>query len=346
MILKAVLTGVLIVLVTAVMGEVMKRDDESRLMSILYGFIVMWAFAFAVGVPLVIAQKPLSLMVKILVPAYCLMLAAGIVKFVISLKLKRPATGRTVKPFTLSEMIYLGLFIGIVGFQLYKTIFYAYGDGDDSFYVASAAIAEASDKMYLLDAYIGIPSVLPYRYAFAPFPMWEAMLARVGGIDATSLLHTVLPPILIAITYILYNELSKLIFGAENREKRYMFLTLTAVFEMFSNVSTSTSGTFMLTRARQGKEALACIVLPFVFYELFRLAKEDGEAKLTDFFILLSASMAAALSSLLGNILVPIMLAGAVLWMIVKKKRFKNILLVGAPVIVNIITVLWYLKIK
>jgi len=115
---------------------------------------------------------------------------------------------------------------------------------------------------------------------------------------------------------------------------------------MFANVSTSTSGTFMLTRARQGKEALACIILPLLFYELFRLARADGEVKFKDLLILFSAFGAASLSSLLGNVLAPIMVAGAALWMLVRRKRFKNIVLICTPVIISAATVLLYIKIK
>ena len=230
--------------------------------------------------------------------------------------------------------------------MLYKTIFYAYADGDDSFYVATARTAEISDTMYLLDAYVGVPLSEPnYRYGFAPFPIWIATLARVGRIDATTLSFSILSPMLILVTYFLFNEISKLLFGAQNREKRYMFLILAAVFEMFSNVSTSTAGTFMLTRARQGKEALACIVLPFAFYELFRLLKADGNVKLRDFLILFATASAASLTSLLGNVLVPLMFMAAGIWMIVKRKNIKNILLLAMSVAVNVCTVLLYMKI-
>ena len=344
MILRVVLFIAIFICVTAIIGNNLKREDESPLMSLVYGLIVSWALAFAVGVPLIIMKKPLSLMRLILVVLYALLFAIGVFSLV---KRKRCNKDKgQITPFKSSEMIYLGLFLGIVAFQLYKTIFYAYADGDDAFYVAAARVAEASDKMYLTDAYLGTPSEILYRYALAPFPMWEAVLAQASGIQTTLLAHLILPPVLIVVTYIVYNEIGKLLFGVESREKRFMFLTLTAVFELFSNVSTSTSGTFLLTRARQGKEALACIILPLLFYELFRLVKAEGDTTVKDFFVLLSTVLAASLSSLLGNILTSIMLAGAVLWMIIRKKRFKNMVIISAPVLISIMTVLLYIKLR
>ena len=345
MIFRCMIFVAVFLIMTAMIGYNLKRDDESPLMTIVYGLAISWALAFLVGVPLIIKHKPLSLMMWILLALYAVLAVLGLFMFIrkrIGAKEKA-----SIAPFKKSEMIYLGLFLGIVAFQLYKTIFYACADGDDAFYIATARTAEVSNRMYELDAYIGVPiAEMPFRYVFAPFPMWEAVLARVSGVHTATLAHTVLPPILIIVTYILYNEISKLLFGAENREKRFMFLTLTAVFEMFANVSTSTSGTFLLTRARQGKEALACIILPLLFYELFRLARADGEVKFKDLLILFAAFGAASLSSLLGNVLAPIMVAGAVLWMLVRRKRFKNIVLICTPVIISAATVLMYLKIR
>lgn len=333
------------VMVTAAtgMGNLIRRDDEGRLMALVYGFAAEWAIAFAVGVPLVLTEKKLSLLTVILMALYATLFVAGTAATVVRGRKGVQKVAR--QPLKGSEIIYLGIFLSIVLFELYKTIFYAYADGDDSFYVASARIAEASDTMYKLDAYIGTPAPLPYRYVFAPFPMWIASLARVSGIDSATLSHSVLAPMLIVLTYIIFNEISKLLFGEENREKRYIFLILAAVFELFSNVSTSTAGTFMLTRARQGKEALACIILPLLFYKLFKIAKEGGDVCFKDFVTIFVIVGAASLSSLLGNILVPIMLLGAVIWMFVMRKGLKNAVLIGSPVVINMITVLLYMKI-
>lgn len=345
MILRCVIFVAVFLPATAMIGYNLKRDDESLLMTLVYGLIISWALAFVVGVPLIIKHKPLSLMLWILLALYGVLAATGLFMCIRRRIIAGPKA--PIAPFKKSEIIYLGLFLGIVAFQLYKAIFYACADGDDAFYIATARTAEISNRMYELDAYIGVPvDEMPFRYVFAPFPMWEAVLARVSGVHTATLAHTILPPILIIVTYILYNEISKLLFGAENREKRFMFLTLTAVFEMFANVSTSTSGTFLLTRARQGKEALACIILPLLFYELFRLARAEGELKIKDLMLLFATFGAASLSSLLGNVLAPIMIAGAALWMLVKRKRFGNIVLICTPVIISAATVLMYLKIR
>ena len=287
-VLKAALTAIALIVAAALIGENLKRKGESLLMSVVYGFVLEWAVAFITVTPLVILGKRLSLAVKVLIPIYMLLAAVGLVRAILRARKNKEKNARV--PFSPSEIIYLGIFVGLILFELYKTIFYAYADGDDAYYMATARAAEASDTMYRLDPYVGIPIGINPRYAIAPFPMWIAVLARISAIDTATFSFTILSPVLILVTYFLFNEISKLLFGAEDREKRYMFLVLAAVFEMFSNVSTSTAGTFMLTRARQGKEALACIILPLLFYELFYILKAEGQVKITDFLILISTS--------------------------------------------------------
>lgn len=344
MVLKAVLFAAVVFVAAAIMGNNLRKEDESAFIAVVYGLILQWAAAFVVFVPLVIMQRDLADAIKILPVIYGIILLAGLIKTVRAFG-KNPVHMATAR-LGRNEMIYAGLFLGIVLFQLYKIIFYAYADGDDAFYVASARIAEVSGKMYRLDAYVGITTPIPYRYALAPFPMWIAMLARISGIDSATLSHSVLAPMLIVVTYFLYNEISKLLFGTENREKRFMFLTLVAVFEMFSNVSTSTSGTFLLTRARQGKEALACIILPLLFYVFFRMVKENGKVGAADYIRFFAIAVAASLTSLLANVLVPIVFLSAAIWMLVKRKSILNIFLLGACLSVNLATILLYIKVR
>ncbi len=230
-------------------------------------------------------------------------------------------------------MLFLALFIGVVLFQLYKAIFYAYEDGDDAYYISVAASAASSDTMYKLDAYMGIPTSVNYRYALAPFPIWIACLTRLSGLNTAFIAHALLPAFLLLVTYVIYIEISKLLFK-ESKEKQYMLLTLISVFFMFENVSTSTEGTFLLTRARQGKEALADIILPFLFLMILKLLKADLQIKASDWLMLLITLIAASLTSVLGNILAPLMILFLFIISIIKKK-FKLLPGIAALVIPN-----------
>lgn len=324
------------------MGLILYRKKESKLLIPVYGYTVGWAMLFVVSVPLIIMKKTfISLYTGWIIGSIFLFLCGIVTYFATKDKAEKKEKALLSK----SEIIYLGLFVAVVLFQLYKTLFFAYEDGDDAFYVALANIIDDDATLYAIEPYLGVDAELNYRYALAPFPMWVAVISRFTGINAAAVSHSVIPFFLILTTYLIFNEIGKLLFE-ENNEKRYMFLTLIAVYEMFSSVSTSTSGRFLLTRARQGKEALANIILPLLFYELFRIIKYDCDITFTDWLILVLVCTSSALTSTFGNILAPIMISAMCLYLLIAKKNFKKAVLTATVVVPNLLTVLLYMKLS
>lgn len=330
-------TTILLLVLPMAMGLLLRKEKESLLISFVYGYILQWAIFFVVCVPEIIKKGTLSRVSKITIAVYAVCAVLGLVKYFLTKKERnRPAV------LSKSEIIYLAVFLGLVLFQIYKALFFAYEDGDDSFYVSISQYSAVADRMYTADAYRGTPTVIWYRYALAPFPEWIASFAQRTGINAAIFSHTIIPPVFIVITYIIFNEIAKLLFK-EDAEKRYMFLALIAVFEMFENVSTSTSGTFLLTRARQGKEALACIVLPLLFFEIFCVIKNDCKISFSMFVLMVCTGISASLTSMFGNMLAPVMTAFLLLYILIKKKGLKSFILTGLTIVPNALAVLLYL---
>lgn len=306
------------------------------------GFLCEWAIVYVCFLPCIIMGLHFSVAAKASVIGCSVLSLVGIALALLERRFKEILTAKRNR-LSKREIVYLGIFLAVVLFQLYKTIFFAYEDGDDAFYVATSQIADSSDTMYRLDAYIGIPVEVNYRYALAPFPMWVALLARVSKVNVATIAHSVVAPVLILVTYVIYAEISKLIFENDNK-KRYLFLMLLSVFFMFENVSTSTQGTFLLTRARQGKEALANVILPFLFLTLYRISKDNLKISFKDWLLLIISCTASALTSLLGNILAPLMIFALFIYMIVKKQKLKSLIVLGSTVLPSILAVLLYIK--
>ncbi|MBP5599407.1 MAG: hypothetical protein J6X48_03920 [Lachnospiraceae bacterium] len=324
------------------LGLLPTKKNMSVKITWVAGFLCEWAIVYVCFLPCIIKGFHFSVAAKFAVIGCLILSLAGIVLAFIE---KRFKDLFSVKRNQLSkrEIVYLGIFLAVVLFQLYKTIFFAYEDGDDAFYVATSQIADSSDTMYRLDAYIGIPVEVNYRYALAPFPMWIALLARLSKVNVATIAHSVVAPVLILVTYAIYSEISKLIFENDNK-KRYLFLMLLSIFFMFENVSTSTQGTFLLTRARQGKEALANVILPFLFLTLYRISKDNLKISFKDWLLLITTCTAAALTSLLGNILAPLMIFALFIYMIVKKQKITRLFVLGSTVLPSMLAVLLYVK--
>lgn len=197
------------------------------------------------------------------------------------------------------------IFIGLLLFQLLQTFRYSYGDGDDAFYLAVSTYAEASGKMYVQNPYTGISSGLIVRYAVAPFPIWIAYLARVTGIQTIVMARTVLPPILIFMSYAVYILLAKEIFP-EKRQLRPVFLILLSVLVLFGDYSSYSTENFLLARSRQGKSALGNIFIPLLILLFLKVTELAAEKKKTEaglFLALICTQACMCLSSTMGAFL-------------------------------------------
>lgn len=336
-VVKVLLLVLILLIAPAATGYLFKREGDSPYICIVYGYLFQWACMAVFAIPFIILNKQFSVPVLIFAVSVAVFSGVGAMLAV----RKRDWLKRDYHRLEKSEFLYLGLFLGLVLFQLYKAVFFSYEDGDDAYYISIAQYADTSDIMYTVDPYTGALAGRNFRYALAPFPMWVAAVARLSGVDVAIVSHLVLPFFLIPLTYIVYYEISGCLFK-EDREKRYMLLSLAAVFEMFSNVSTSTAGTFLLTRSRQGKAALANLILPFLFLWIFRVVEAECKIRFKDAAILFVTFLAAALASVLGNILVLIMIFALLLYMLIKKKGFVQILVIALCAIPNVIVTLLY----
>lgn len=168
-------------------------------------------------------------------------------------------------------------FIALVSFQLYMAFTRASFDGDDAYYGVQALIAQQVDTLYRINPYTGRSAPLDVRHGLALFPVWEAYIGRMSGVHATIVSHSVVPLILIPLTYILYYQTGRVLFHGKKRQLP-MFMTLMALWQMFGNISLYTTETFFLTRTWQGKSFAGNFVIPAVIW-LFLCLFDEGERK-------------------------------------------------------------------
>lgn len=180
-----------------------------------------------------------------------------------------------------AERIEWLLFAVLLGFQLYKAAAYASFDGDDAYYVVESLIAQQADVMYRILPYTGRPTDLDIRHALAVFPMWIAFIAKRSGIHATIVSHTIMPFVLIPLSYLVYYEIGRRLFKTgegSHRENLPIFMILMAMFQIFGNVSIYTNETFFLTRTWQGKAVAGSLVIPALFWMFLCIFDDRKEA--------------------------------------------------------------------
>ncbi len=356
LIVKTILLCITVYIICFAAGSLFegKTVKESLGMKLCLGLMLSWGILYVIAVPIMILQAlswgtenayakmavfGSNSVVLLYSIALVVITAAGLIKCAVSLK-KRDKLAAPISVLGKAEMIYLSIFLALVLFQLYKAVFFAYADGDDAYYVAvSELMGNGENSLYIKNPYTGGPTSLQLRYAMAPFPLWVGYFARIFGIKATVVSHVCMPIILIPVTYIIYNMIGEKLFEA-NKEKKYIFLCLLAVFILFAHYSYNSAEVFLLTRTRQGKAALANIVIPLMFCFFQNLAsKDEFKVNISDYIKIELVAIATMLTSVFGNILVLIMLFGLFIYSFIRRAKWKDRILVATMAIPSLVVV-------
>lgn len=312
------------------------------------GQMALWAGFHVIAVPLVLIQGEFNHVVGLFVGYTAILVAAAAIRLVMRKK-KGTVTLRAVENFDRKERkkyyILWAVFWAILLFQMVQCFRLAYADGDDAFYVATAAIAEESNTMYMKLAYTGGTTGLDVRYGLAPFPIWIAFLARITGIQTVTVAQVLVPPVLIGMAYGVYYLLGGRLF-AKHKERLPLFLIFAEILVLFGDYSMYTPEKFLIARSRQGKAALSAIMIPFLIYLLLVLMEkleEKQRISLAYWGVLLCSLTAACLSSTLGAVLTCMLVGITGLCGAVCFRRWKVLVPMAACCVPCVVEALLYL---
>ena len=243
-----------------------KRTPVSVCPAAVYaaGFVTMLAVFQIVAVPVILLETwGFPRIVTIYSILLAVLSAAGLI-FGFPVLRGMTADARTLvakkKRPSVETALYWVIAVGLVLFQMYMAYTHEFFDGDDAYYVAQSVIAEQTDVLYRILPYTGLSTALDYRHALAALPIWEAYLARITGIHPAIIAHSVLPLLLIPLTYLVYYRIGMRLFKGAFR-KTAVFLILVSLLQIFGNTSIYTNATFFLMRTWQGKSILCNLVL-------------------------------------------------------------------------------------
>lgn len=268
----------------------LKRRHRTPGVALLAGYILQFTLLEVVGIPVVLlaVYHGFSTFIRCYTPFLVVCALAGI--WVTYLKMRKGYELNfkemlAIKESSMESWLYWILFLLLVGFQLYMSFTRASFDGDDAYYGVQALTAQQIDSLYRVNPYTGRSSPLDVRHALALFPIWEAYVSSMSGIHATIMCHSIIPLVLIPLTYILYFQVGKALFkkkeGARSSQEQLpMFMVLIALWQMFGAVSIYTTETFFLTRTWQGKSFAGNFVIPavvWIFLCLFEKGSSPGK---------------------------------------------------------------------
>lgn len=166
---------------------------------------------------------------------------------------------------------FLIAFLLLLLVQIVMRLLQQVSDGDDAFFVAGANIAAQSGQMNTILVYTGEYSPNPdMRHILSGLPIWIALLSRFTGLGAAIMAHCILGVLVLLLHYAILHAISDVLFS-QQEESKWIFMMITAVFNIFGNISLYTPQTFLLTRTWQGKTMLANLAIPFAFLLILML---------------------------------------------------------------------------
>lgn len=322
------LTGMVAASAGAGLAPAIRLSGENRKRIILWapvcGAVCLWAVFQLVSVPFILKQADFSGVVT----AYGVSAAIWILLNIISAFFCRNREDRNISPDgekrTGAEIAAWILFWGLLLLQLLMSIFFAFADGDDAYYVGTASVTESSNTMYRIIPYTGVTTELDVRHCLAPFPVWIAVLSRISGCPADAVSHVVMPLFVILLVYPIYALLGGCLF--RERKQFVCFMIFMEILVLWGNYSFYTGETFVLTRSSQGKAIVAGIVIPFLFLILFLIGERAAGREKTEWilWILLGAGViASCLCTTLGSFFSCTLIGISGICMAVAHKKFK-----------------------
>lgn len=224
-----------------------------------------------------------------------------------------------------TEKICFIVFGVLLVIQLVMAVLLRFGDDDDAYYVVVAVLAESGETMYQTLPYTGGTTGLDGRHALAPFPLLIAFWARVTGIHPAIVAHTIMPFLMIPLTYCVYGKIGNMLFKGKKKPLA-IFMIFLAILILCGNYSPYTAETFLMIRSWQGKAVVANIMIPSAFLLLYMMGERLLEKRRIEkslWFLLLMLVVSACLCSTQGGVLLAVLLScfGVCLFAVYKKGK-------------------------
>ena len=295
----------------------------------LPGFLTQLAAFQVIAVPVMILDAyGMDLLVTLSCAALTLLAAGGLLRAVFAARKKEApaligfsACRAALRKMTWECRIYWLIVLAAVLFQMYMAYTRASFDGDDAYYVVQSVLADQTGVLNRIRPYTGLSTDLDIRHALAALPLWEALVARLTGVHATIVAHTLLPLVLIPLTYFVYGKIGAKLLGAEGW-RLPAFLILVNILQIFGNTSIYTNATFFLMRTWQGKSVMANLILLALIWLFLEILDDKTEGAKNGFWILMAlTNVAAAMMTSMGAFLAGLFLGIVSLVAALRKKK-------------------------
>ena len=320
--------------------QAVEGNDARPMGRVLNGYIVMWAAMQLIAVPMIFLHADFHLFVAI-----CLAFFLVLAMWNLASERKMLCTEWTTMYRWLKEQgAFRILLWGVMLLQAFYVTLSFLSNDDDAFYVAAAQTALDTDTMYAIDPYTGDPfASFPARYVLSPFPLFTAFMAKIVGVNAPTMAHSMFPVLFILLVYVMYDIWARFLFP-ESKRAQTIFVFFVMVVLAFSNYSTHARGMMMFPRIWQGKAVLATILLPLILVLGMRMISRRYSR--IEWGYLFSVMMASCFVSSMGIMLAAIEIGICGLLAVFRQRQAKQLIYTLLCCVPNLVYAAIYVLIR
>lgn len=236
----------------------MKQDSS---MAVILGYLLYFSLFEIITVPLTLLWVPL----RGFSIGWGIFLALTVVLSLVLLGRKWMEQLRGINMVWKEHSWMLFLAVAVIMLQCMIVAVYQDSTADASFYVGTVSTSVYTGTMFRYDAYTGnILKNFQSRYVFSAYPMHNAVWCELLGIHPIVESKIVMSVINVLISNLIIYQIGKRLFQDE-KKKADLMVAFVCLLQLFTN-TIYTSGTFLFTRAYEGKSLLANVAIPAVLY--------------------------------------------------------------------------------
>lgn len=229
------------------------------------------------------------------------------------------------------------LLISII-LQSFLSSYMYHDDDDDAYYITASAVTIETGDMGLEPMYItsgldaSMTTHVSHRTDTSTWEYFIAYLSLLFSIEPVIIAHTVLPLILIPLSYLINYYVASILI---EKKKAIYFMLIFSLLNLFGAYAVYSPACFMLLRIWQGKAVLVSIIFPILLGNCLEIIKDEKFSKqywIFNAMILLGG----VCTTIIGVYLTPIyyMMIGIPFLLYIKWKEAKKIIL---PILLSLI---------
>lgn len=340
---------VMAVLVPFLLGNlvcIFNRDRcEGIAGNIAHGFMIMCVLFMLLAVPMIFMHMPFHALLyswTILVVVLCIISAFAFFRKSRYRELRK-VTGefcRSISSNRFTLFIWIAAVL-IILFEACLPMVRMHIDTDDARFIAEALEAVEKDTMLEYHAitgkHLGFAPGEQIKDIISPYPLFIAILSCLYGLHPAVTAHTVLPFLLIILSYIVFGMIG-IYFAEGNVKKSGLYLLFLSLINLFSFETIYASGYTLLTIIWQGRSVCAMIMLPLLWFILLNISTKDRIDRY-DYLKLVLAALSCTMTSSMGSIFAPVLIVAYAVACLIKKRVFKTFLLMCACALPSLVCI-------